>query len=419
MQRDGDGHRNYRLTVRIESDSTLDGPANALLTPGLPVPGSVWAYDDDYDPWAFCHFDAEIEQVVADEPNYHWDATFLFTTKPLRRCADQHFEDPLLEPMIVSGAFSNQHVEAARDRFGLPVLTSTHELIRGTLNEWAVSYPIIRVRQNVAALQLPLLALMIDRVNVAPLWGMARREIRLASVSWEQKFYGTCSYYYERNLEFHVKYGTFDREILDECSKVLHGHWDAATGNWILDNIAGAPPNRFDPTHFIDFTDRQNNPVRGIMNGKGVPAKVVIGKTDTNRYVSIVNGQVGQKLSDATQWIPLNVTEPFAFPYDNVSEWEPGLTYARGQVTFVDTIPKTYFVAIDDVTDVVTAPAFNADWLSVDPLLDKGTYSAVTTYDVGNYVTAVTNVEAEGNIHVEYYDEGDFLLLGIPLTVGL
>src|SRR5438445_110694 len=101
MERDSEGHRNYKITYRTECDS-LDGPAKALLTPGLPVPGSVWAVDNDIDLWAFCQFEAEVKPVIEGEPNEYFDVTFTFSTKPLRRCADQHFENPLLEPQIIS-----------------------------------------------------------------------------------------------------------------------------------------------------------------------------------------------------------------------------------------------------------------------------------------------------------------------------
>lgn len=422
MTRDGDGHRNYKITFRIQCAVT-DGPTNALLTPGLPVPGAVWAVDGDYDPWAFCHFDAEVEQESPEgEPNEYFDLTFLFTTKPLRRCADQHFEDPLLEPQIISGGFSNHQLEGVDDRFGNTIENSAHELVQGPTNEWEVSYPIVRIKQNVAVLQLPLLKAMIDHVNVEPLWGMERREVRLNSVSYEQKFYGTCSYYWERHLEFHIKDGTFDRNLRDLSNKVLNGHWDLLSGDWVLDKIGGKSPDPNDPTHFIDFPDRNNNPIRGILNGKGVPAKVIVrsGLVEKGvKYVAIVGGIVGQKLSDTTKWRVMDVPNPADPPI-----WEQ-TTYAHNQIVdFPFTINAGIYIALVDVfSDIEDDPPDNPSWRFLKDrnvgVVDKGIYNAASTYALGDYVIAPPGTkETEGQIHIEYYYEANFLLLGIPADIG-
>ena len=63
LTRDSDGHRTYKLRHLVRG-ATTDGPANALRTPGLPLPGAWWIVDDDIDLWAWCLPDAEVEPVI-------------------------------------------------------------------------------------------------------------------------------------------------------------------------------------------------------------------------------------------------------------------------------------------------------------------------------------------------------------------
>ena len=84
------------------------------------------------------------------------------------------------------------------------------------------------------------------------------------------------------HLEFDVRYDTFDRDLQDEGTKVLNGHWDKTTGNWVLTPIArsGATlimPNYLNPQHYIRFQDRLGNITRVTLNGFGQPAGIALG----------------------------------------------------------------------------------------------------------------------------------------------
>ncbi len=239
MTRDQDGHRDYRIMFRVISDIT-DGPANVLSTVGLPRPGDRWQFEGDLDQWAFCRQPATVNPVLKGEPNTEWDVEFAFTTKSDdKRCKDQQIEDPLSIAPRVSGTFQKYQEEATKDRFGSAITNSAWEQIRGPQVEFDRNRPTVRIEMNVPSFISVILAYqMIDRVNSRPLWGFNKRCIKLSNAPWEVAYYGQCFKYYKLTLEFDIRPDGFDRDILDEGTKVLHGHW-GDDGSWVIDPIGG------------------------------------------------------------------------------------------------------------------------------------------------------------------------------------
>lgn len=286
LQRDDAGHRTYKITHLVKS-LTTDGPNQALNAVGLPLPGSLWSFGTDSDPWAFCLPTTSVKQVVLNEPGKYWKVEQTFSTKPpagleAQRCQDVEIEDPLQEPDRISGSFAKYTQEATIDRFGLAIRNSSHEPFRGPQVEFDRNRPNVRVEQNVTNLQLPLLAQFMDRVNDADLWDVGgSRRIKLSNISWQKKFHATCFAYYTRTLDFDIDFDTFDRSVLDEGTKVLHGHWED-TG-WELDNIDGAPPDPNNPQHFDQFKDRNGENAHVVLDGAGKPLST--GATPVNKTI--------------------------------------------------------------------------------------------------------------------------------------
>ena len=295
---DDAGHRTYQITFLIQTDDPDDGPALVIQTPGLPVPGTYWDYGNDVDVWAWCRPDMDVRFHGSqdNEPWYHWLVTCTFSTKPpsrdssqRQRCADARIEDPLLEPQKVSGSFTKYTEEFTRNHDGTPIVNSAWEQIRGPQVEFDRNRPQVRVEQNVADLELATFSNMVDTLNDAPLWGLPARAIKLTDASWERKYHGACSVYYTRSFTFDIAYrpnlvtglpeGAWDRKVMDEGAKVLHGHWGTGSGSvgWIVDDFyspAGVfleEANYLNPAHFIRAKDRNGENTRNILNGRGVP----------------------------------------------------------------------------------------------------------------------------------------------------
>ncbi len=277
LTRDTEGHRDYRVEHIVVTTDSLDGPQVVMNAVGLPVIGSLWAFGNDLDVWAFCYPDMKVsvhQQKKGDATQY-WKVEQKFSTRPLNRCQDETIEDPLLEPQKVSGSFVKYTQEVSEDRWGDAIKTSSHELIHGPQVEFDHNRPTVRIEQNVASLELALFTSMIDTLNDATLWGLGPRRIKLSNTTWERKIFATCDYYYTRVFDFDIDFGTFDREVLDEGTKALHGEWDTEAGcegsAWQLIEICGEEPDPTNPSHFSRYKDRNDENTRVILDGEGKP----------------------------------------------------------------------------------------------------------------------------------------------------
>lgn len=414
LTRDEAGHRDYELALLVKAGVT-DGPANVLQTPGLPVPGSLWQVDNDIDVWAFCKWNAKVtpkaSTVERPEPTEWWIVEIPFSTKTadVKSCREFQFDDPLLEPPKISFQSNNYQEEAVYDRFGLPILTSSHELIRGPQNEWDAGRVRVRIEQNVAtivqAFQLPVS--MFHTLNDAPLWGVGRRKVKLSDYSAEKKYYGSCYSYYTRVLEFDVRYDGFDRDLLDEGTKALHGHWDEDTGAWVLDPVddAGTMPDPFNPAHFDRYKDRKDENARVILDGSGKPIGSTIPNSKT--YVAVATNLLGVTPPAAGAWVERD-GPPAA------QKFSAAASYKVGDVAYVEGSTTLY---VCTTANAGISPPNAGYWLQLPfGLNDRGLYQAGATYNTGDWVRLAV-VGTPGRRHVEKYGESNLLLLNLPLIL--
>jgi len=308
MERDDEGHRTYKIKHLVRADLT-DGPANVIQTTGLPQTGDQWNFDGDIDIWAFCRpgTTVSIHQEKEGDPNRWWIVENTFSTRPLRRCQDETIEDPLLEPQKVSGSFSSTTEEAQIDRLGNLIANTAYELFRGPTVEFDVSRPQVNIEQNVLDLELPLLSSMANTVNDAILWGLPVRTVKLSSISWERVLYGVCTFYFVRKFVFDINYDTWDRELLNEGTKALHGEWaidaaDLAAGNrsspapalpsgsdWKLKSVNedGDAPDPDNPQHYSRYKDRNDENSRCLLDANGEPLPIGYGGAIDPIYITV------------------------------------------------------------------------------------------------------------------------------------
>ena len=395
LTRDDNGFRTYRLKLLIRLTDTLDGPAIASNAAGLPRPGDAWLVDNDLDVWVWCRPEASITRHTDykdGEPIHFYIAEFTYSNKPLskeqaekrRGCHEQQIEDPLLEPDRVSGGFQKKSKEATHDRFGAQILNSAFEIVRGPQVEFDESRPTVKVVQNRALLEFNTLCYLIDCLNDTTLWGFPARWIKFSNCTWEEQYHGLCYKYYTRTMEFEIR-EDWDRDLLDEGTKVLNGHWgdgEAEGSGWVLDNINGATPDPENPTHFIRAIDRKGDPMRMILDGEGKPANTVAIEV-TNISVTDPLGQQMTITTDTAHGL-------VAGNSFSLRGFDP--PYYDGQYTVTSTS--------DTVTIVCDTP--------IDSPETVESYGKLFHSEGSN----------PGNIRVEKHRSANLLQLGIPTTIG-
>ena len=298
MERTEKNHRDYHITHKVRSTTpfqwsgaayTGDGPATVLATSGLPTTGSVWAYGNDADAYAYCTPKKTVRPLGNREGAAvsTWLVESIYSTRP--SCVDMmEVENPLLQPQKVSGSTNKYTIEAVEDQDGNLLKSSSHEMLRGPQVEFDSSRHLVRVEQNVATLDLALCSSLMDHVNDDELWGLDARRIKLSNFIWEELYWANCFYYYRRIFDFDVRNNEddlFDRYLLDEGTKVLNGRWattdddeDCGTSSWVLVDVCGESPDEDNPQHFIRYKDRNDENSRVLLNGHGLPAETIVTK---------------------------------------------------------------------------------------------------------------------------------------------
>lgn len=303
---DDDGNREYFIRFLVEAAWT-DGPAAVSLAAGLPYPGTPWIYFNDFDFFALCKFNRKFKrhsQIKEGRRGRWWTVDCFFSTKPQKRCQDLKVEDPLLEPPKINGSSIKYSTEATHDRFGNPLVNSAFEQLRGPQVEFDQNRPSLTIEQNFPSFfQIALAYQMVDMVNLFPMWNIPSRCIKLSGVSFEELYHGFCRKYYRRRLEFDIFYKTttrgivsgFDRDILDEATKALHGRWASDSNDWVRQPVGGGVlnpningvldensplnPDPRNPSHFIKVLDRKGNPMKVVLDGEGIPYNPVPAET--------------------------------------------------------------------------------------------------------------------------------------------
>lgn len=278
MERDKRGYKRYYITHRVEVDDTpgsADGPANALATPGLPIPGGIWDFDNDTDADAFFTQEAKVTPVIEGERCRFYDIEQVATSEPEDSCLTQFgtgVVDPLTEQPVISGSFVKYTELAEFDKDGDRILSKSFEKFRGPAAEFDKSRATIRITINSATLDLATLCVFIDTLNSFTLWGFDPRCVKLSDITWERKFYAGCSCYFAITYEFETKTDTFDRFILNEGTKALNGKWVPGQAVWELIPINGAAPDPLKPAHYTRYVDRFGNMARTLLKSDGTPA---------------------------------------------------------------------------------------------------------------------------------------------------
>lgn len=232
FRRDEEGHRYYEIDWHVVTTSQHQNIAHILgswVLPAVGTPfqlGAYWPESVGVDLWAFCTPELNIaphRDVKEYAGVFNWVITQFWSTKQSWRCQTFPVENPLLEPVQITGDFVHEQRQASVDRFGKPLLHPNFQPITGPATEYTYSYPTISITFNSATLPLSTYVNLVNKLNDDDLWGLPPRRIRFTDARWERKVYGNCFYYYTTTYTFEFDINGFDREVPAEGTKIYGG----------------------------------------------------------------------------------------------------------------------------------------------------------------------------------------------------
>lgn len=389
---DPEGHREYKVKYKVGTTSNQDGPAAAMQTAGLPAVGSTYAYSaTELDIYAWRQPNLECDPIsgnVEGDFPYLWSVTCTFSTKPRRVDQEQPqkpngVEDPLSEPQKVSGSFTKEKEQGSLDRRGKPIRYSSFEPITGPLNEWDSDKDQVTVEQNVPMLGYEVFGYMKNTLNDRILWGFPPRAIKLSGTHWRKNYGKNNSPYYVRTFTFDIRVkqdvhtrttgGTYTSGQVQITSFV--GRYSVAdigrsvTGNGIQSGTIINNVSADGSTLTLSLA------TTGASNAAGI--------TISASANSIVGDWDRDILDESTKCLAgfwdTSVTPPVWEPYDPDGYDKP----ENFQQCF----------DINGNPTRLILDGFGSPWDST------------------------MSEDQQGKIHVEYYRESNFLLLGIPLSI--
>lgn len=218
IQTDEEGYRDYNVKWEVAADLGAS-PDAVMMATGLPLPGAALTAIGGSDPWAFYQRKGSARLKAGDKTKKRWDVTTVFSNRPIKRCSQASFEDPLSEPPKIKGGFNRFQKEVREDSDGNAILNSSKEPITGIQRD--NNRPTLELEMNVAWLDLYILGQYIDAVNAYEWWEQEPRTIKCCSFSWEYVLYGLCYRYFHCTFGFELNPETWDFRILDQGNMVL------------------------------------------------------------------------------------------------------------------------------------------------------------------------------------------------------
>jgi hypothetical protein len=206
-----------------------------------------------------------ISPQVTPDKDVLWIVEQTFSTRPF--CEDyfggDHGGDPILLPDEISGSFVKYTQEVDRSWVQppgewQPILTTSHEQIRGPMVEFDNNRPTVTIKRNLLNLPLADIAQMVDTVNGVPMWGLSARMVKLSQASWQRLPYFFCEWYYSVEYTFDVNFETFDKWALNAGRKELNP------------DLTNPDPNN--PKHFrVAKDDNSENDLKALdINGEPI-----------------------------------------------------------------------------------------------------------------------------------------------------
>lgn len=255
---DPEQHRQYTSIWQVITDDNDDGPWTVIQAAGIPAYRSSYSFGNDTDPWAWCHsISAELVENAAT--GRKWYVTTVHSTKPATRCADVRIENPLDEPLRVSGSFVQFTRAATKDNEDHAIVNTVDEPFVPPV-EVDDSRKVLVLEKNTPTIDISQWTDYSDTVNSTGIWGLPVRTVKLNQWRFTVEYQGTCSPYISNSWEFHINLQTWDFSILNAGFRYLPAGASAPDYKTIADYTDN---QRHQPTPLSSasaIVDLQGNP---------------------------------------------------------------------------------------------------------------------------------------------------------------
>ncbi len=195
---DREFNRTYTSTFQVITEHT-DGPMTVLNSTGVPSRYGVYVWGGDVDVWAFLHSISatpegdDVGDGTGSGRMRKWIISAVHSSKSDSRDGQQNRDNPCFEPPKIRGSFVKRTVPAYRDRNNKPIVNMAREPILPPF-EKDDSFDTLSISFNTPSINLGLRSSYRDSVNSNAMWGLAKRQIKLASWVYSVQWAGGFSF---------------------------------------------------------------------------------------------------------------------------------------------------------------------------------------------------------------------------------
>lgn len=195
---DREFNRTYTSTYQVLTEHT-DGPMTVLNSSGVPSRYGVYVWGRDIDVWAYLHSitatpeGEDVGDGTGSGRYRKWNVNATHSSKSDARDGQQNRDNPIFEPAKVRGSFIKNTVQAYRDRNNKPIVNTAKEPILPPFQKES-SLDSLHITFNTPTINLGLRSSYRDSVNSNSMWGLIRRQIKMASWTYSVQWVGGFSF---------------------------------------------------------------------------------------------------------------------------------------------------------------------------------------------------------------------------------
>jgi hypothetical protein len=254
----------YTVVYQVITDDVNDGPLTATTASGIPSRGSFYQFGNEADYWAFAE-SARAKLVSRDNSRKVWNVTITYRhpsdTQQQNDAPNASAADPLDIGWKISGSFANQQLPAEVDSTGAAVTNSVEEPFIDPPLMYDAPIDTLILEKNTATINLATRAACIGTVNSAEMWGLKKRQIKLARWDYRILYYGNGSSYVSNTFEFQI------RSTISEINGAEIGWTDEVLdkgSRFIVNQFAADPRVRY-----ANITDENGRFLVEKLDGQG------------------------------------------------------------------------------------------------------------------------------------------------------